>query len=63
MDDYSQIAGSMNMRQSQKAWMWNSIQGYAAGSMAEASAAAKGAEEQREVQILKGRSRSLLPRT
>ncbi|WP_157764135.1 hypothetical protein [Paenibacillus borealis] len=51
------------MRQSQKAWIWNSIQSSTAGSMTEAAATARGAGEQREPQMLKGTSRNLLPRT
>ncbi|MEK8215770.1 MULTISPECIES: hypothetical protein [unclassified Paenibacillus] len=51
------------MRQSQKAWVWSVLPAYAAGSAAEAAAAAKGTVEQQETDVLKGRSRSLLPRT
>jgi hypothetical protein len=51
------------MRQSQKAWIWNSMQSYTAGSMTEAAAAARETADQREQLVLKGRSRSLLPRT
>ncbi|WNS43659.1 hypothetical protein [Paenibacillus sp. MMS20-IR301] len=51
------------MRYSQKAWTWNSIQGYTAGSMPEAFAVARAGGDEKELQILKGRSRGLLPRT
>ncbi|MEK5491460.1 hypothetical protein MKZ24_12325 [Paenibacillus sp. FSL R7-0297] len=51
------------MRQSQKAWIWNSIQGHTAGSMTEASVTARGAGDQRDLPVLKGTSRNLLPRT
>lgn len=51
------------MRQAQKAWVWSSIPAYTAGCSAEAAAAAKAAGDPREQMVLKGRSRSLLPRT
>ncbi|ULO08743.1 hypothetical protein H1230_08140 [Paenibacillus sp. 19GGS1-52] len=50
------------MRQSQKAWVWRSIPALATGSPVEAYATAKENEGQTEVHVLKGRSRSLLPR-
>ncbi|WP_410514368.1 hypothetical protein PaeBR_08245 [Paenibacillus sp. BR2-3] len=51
------------MRQSYKAWVWRSIPALATGSPAEAYAAAKENEVPKEVPVLKGRSRNLLPRT
>ncbi|MHA6530467.1 hypothetical protein [Paenibacillus sp. BAC0078] len=51
------------MRHSQKAWAWMSIPAYSVGCCHEASAAAKGAEDKRELHVLKGKSRSLLPRS
>ncbi|NQX44679.1 hypothetical protein HQN87_04985 [Paenibacillus tritici] len=51
------------MRQSPKAWIWNTIQSHTAGSMAEATAAAKEADDPRELQGLQRMRRSLLPRT
>jgi hypothetical protein len=51
------------MRQSQKAWVWRSIPALATGSPLEACATVKEAEAPAEIQVLKGRRRSLLPRT
>ncbi|WP_405116205.1 hypothetical protein MHH28_14960 [Paenibacillus sp. FSL K6-1217] len=51
------------MRQAPKAWIWNTIQAHAAGSMAEASATAKEAGDLKELQGLQRRGRGLLPRT
>jgi len=50
------------MRQSQKAWVWRSISGLATGSPTEAYATTKEAEIPGDIQIMKGRSRDLLPR-
>ncbi|QQZ61478.1 hypothetical protein JI735_01430 [Paenibacillus sonchi] len=51
------------MRQSEKARCWSSIPAYNVGCCSEAVTAAKGAEDYKELQVLKGNSRSLLPRT
>lgn len=51
------------MRQSQKAWVWRSIPSLPTGSWVEASAVAKESKDEMESQVLKGRSRKLLPRT
>ncbi|WP_167374628.1 MULTISPECIES: hypothetical protein [Paenibacillus] len=51
------------MRQSEKSRSWSSIPACSAGCCAEAMAAAKGSDDYREPQVLKGNSRSLLPRT
>jgi hypothetical protein len=51
------------MRQSQKAWVWRSIPVLATGSPMEASALARKSEGELETQVIKGRSRNLLPRT
>lgn len=51
------------MRQSQKARVWRSIPALATGSPVEAYAIAKKTEDEIESQVIKGRSRNLLPRT
>lgn len=51
------------MRQSQKAWIWSRIQVLSTGSLVEACTVAKESKEETECQVLKGRSRNLLPRT
>lgn len=51
------------MRQSQKAWVWRSIPALSTGSPMEAYAVAKALEGETESQVLKGKSRKLLPRT
>ncbi|OKP91232.1 hypothetical protein A3844_05235 [Paenibacillus helianthi] len=58
-----QIVGNQVMRQSEKSRSWSSIPACSAGCCAEAMAAAKGSDDYREPQVLKGNSRSLLPRT
>lgn len=50
------------MRQSQKAWVWRSIPAITTGSPVEAYALTRKTEEI-ESQVIKGRSRNLLPRT
>ncbi|OBZ19235.1 hypothetical protein A8L34_06860 [Bacillus sp. FJAT-27264] len=60
---YGKLQGATVMRQSQKAWVWRSNPALATGSPAEAGAIVKGAEAPAEIQVLKGRSRDLLPRT
>ncbi|WP_340025294.1 hypothetical protein MHI24_08970 [Paenibacillus sp. FSL K6-1096] len=51
------------MRQSPKAWIWNTLQGHMAGSGTEAAATAKAVEGQQELQGLQAMRRSLMPRT
>lgn len=51
------------MRQSQKAWVWRSSPTLAVGSPVEAYASVKAAEAPAEQQVMKGRSRELLPRS
>ncbi|MNO07983.1 hypothetical protein D3C81_2304120 [compost metagenome] len=51
------------MRQSEKARSWSSIPAYNVGCCSEAVTAAKDVEDYKELQVLKGNSRSILPRT
>ncbi|GGF94471.1 hypothetical protein GCM10010912_44260 [Paenibacillus albidus] len=51
------------MRQSRKAWIWSSNGVLTAGSPAEVNVQARAGEDPAALNVLKGRSRDLLPRT